>query len=166
MTISKDDLLANEALALQLIGQHCGGAPIGEEYGKDSPHFEPIVTTTWKALADKCYVHLTTIRHFQLTPLGWIKVLEATGSVCDKQMKESLGRLSSALKGRLKGRAEAAWVGTHEIVSETALPHYWVVNVIHSHLIRHCLKRKDADWAPDDRMESTIVVPIDFGHPL
>jgi hypothetical protein len=166
VTISKDDLLANEALALRLIGQHCGSAAIGELYQKDLPHFQPILDTTWKALADSRYLLLTTIWHFQLTPIGWVMALEATGSLCNEQMKKDLGRLSAALKDRLQRTKGPALVGTHEIVNETGLPHYWVVNAIHSHLIKYCLNRKDADWASGDDMESLIEVPIDFGHPL
>jgi hypothetical protein len=164
MTISKDDLLANKELAFRLIGEHCGGAAIGELYQKDLPQFQPILATTWKALADDCYVRLTTIWHFKLTPQGWVKALEVTGKLCDEQMKNDLGKLSAALKDHLERTKGSALVGTHEIVTETGLPHYWVVNAIHSHLIEHCLKMKDADWAPDDEMESLIEVPIDFGH--
>jgi len=68
----KDDLLANMTLALQLIGQYCGSAAIGEMHEKDSPHFQPILDTTWKSLADDYCV-------------GWIKALEATGKLCDEQ---------------------------------------------------------------------------------
>jgi hypothetical protein len=166
MTISKHDLLANKTLALQLIGQYCGSAAVGEEYEKKLPQFEPILDTTWKALADDYYVRLTSIWHFQVTSHGWIKALEANGKLCDSQMKKDLGTLSAALKNRLERTQGPALVGTEEIVSDTGLPHYWVVNVIHSHLIKYCLKRKDADWAEGDRMESLIEVPIDFGHPL
>ncbi len=166
MTISKNDLSANKTLALQLIGQHCGNAAIGEVYEKDSPHYQPILTTTWKALADDDYVRFTTIWHFQITPSGWIKTLEATGKLCDEQMKRDLGTISAALKERLERTRGPALVGTDEIVSETGLPRYWVVNAIRSHLIKHCQNRKDADWAPDDKMESLIEVPIDFGHVL
>jgi hypothetical protein len=166
MTISKKGLLANEALALEILGQHCGTAAIGEEYEKGLPQFQPILATTWKALEDASYVLLTTTWHFQLTPLGWIKALEATGKLCDDRMKKDLGLISASLKDRLERTEGPARVGTDEIVNETGLPQYWVVNVIHSHLIAHCLRKKDADWAEGDGMESLIEVPIDFGHPL
>ncbi len=166
MTISKHDLLANKALALRLIGQHCASAAVGEEYEKKLPQFEPILDTTWKALADDNCVRITSIWHFQVTSHGWIKALEANGKLCNAQMKKDLGTLSAALKNRLERTKGPALVGTDEIVRETGLPHYWVVNVIHSHLIEYCLKRKDADWAEGDCMESLIEVPIDFGHPL
>jgi hypothetical protein len=164
VTIPKHDLLANKALALQLIGEHCGSAAIGEAYQKNEPHFQPILDTTWKALADDHYVRFSpTIWLFQLTAPGWVKALEATGGLCDEQMKKDLGTLSAALKDRLVRTKGPALVGIHEIVNETGLPHYWVVNAIRSHLIKHCLKRKDADC---DDMEGVIEVPIDFGHPL
>lgn len=166
MTFSKDDLLANKALALQIIGEHCASAAIGDEYEKDLPHFQPILATTWKSLADDDCVRLSSRWHFRLTSTGWIKALESTGKFCDEQTKKDLGKLSAALKDRLEGRRDPALVGTHEIVTETGLPHYWVVNAICSHLIEHCLKKKGADWAPDDGMESMIEVPIDFGHLL
>ena len=166
MTISKDDLSANKALALQLIGQYCGSAVVGEAHEKGLPQFKPILDTTWKALADDSYVRLTSIWYFQVTSHGWIKALEADGKLCDAPTKKDLGTLSAALKNRLERTEGPALVGTDEIVSETGLPHYWVVNVIHSHLIKYCLERKDADWAEGDRMESLIEVPIDFGHLL
>jgi hypothetical protein len=166
MTMSKNDLRANEALALELLGQHCGTDAIGELYEKDLPQFQPILCTTWKALKDASYVRLTTIWHFQLTPFGWIKAIETTGKLCDDKMKKDLGLISASLKDRVERTRGPALVGAHEIVNETGLPYYWVVNVIHSHLIAHCLRRKDADWAEGDRMESLIEVSIDFGHPL
>jgi hypothetical protein len=139
---------------------------IGEEYEKDLPQFKPVLATTWKALADDNCVKLTSIWHFQITGHGWIKGLDAIGVLCDEQMKKDLGRISAALKGRLEQTQGPALVGTQEIVNDIGLPHYWIVNVIHSHLIAHCFKKKDADWAGDDRMESLIEVPIDFGHPI
>lgn len=166
MTISKDDLLANETLALRLIAEHCVTAAIGEPHHKDLPQFQPILDTTWKVLEDASYIRLTTIWYFQLTPLGWVKTLEVARKLCDEQMKKDLGLVSAALKDRLNRTQGPALIGIDEIVNETGLPHYWVVNVLHSHLIEHCLKRKGADWAPDDRMESTIEVSIDFGHLL
>lgn len=166
MTISKDGLIANKTLALQLIGQQCASDAIGEDYEKDSLHFRPILPTTWKALADDYSVRLTTIWHFQLTPSGWLKTLEAIGKLCDEQMKKDLGTLSAALKRRLERTEGSALVGTDEIVSDAGLPRHWVVNPIHSDLTEHCLKRKGAGWAPDDEMESLIEVPIDFGRLL
>ena len=117
------------------------------------------------AANDGC-VLLSNKWHFELTPHGWIKALETTGTPCDKQMKKDLGRLSKALKDRLKRTEGPAAVQTDVIVRETGLPHYWVINVIHSHLIEHCLKKKDAKWPDGDRSESWIEVPIDFGHPV
>jgi hypothetical protein len=166
MTLSNHDLSANKQLALLLIGQHCGGAAIGEAFQTNLPHFQRILPTTWKALGDDGSLHMTTPWHFQLTPQGWISALEATGTICDEQMKKDLGKLCAALKGRLERTEGSAMVATQEIVTETGLPHYWVVNVIHSHLIKRCLKSEDANWARDDEMESMIEVPITFGHRL
>jgi hypothetical protein len=89
---------------------------------------------------------------FQITPSGWIEALKATGVLCNEQMKKDLGSLCGALKNRLNGRHEPALVGTDEIVSTTGLPRYWIVNVIHSHLVKYCLKKIDADWADGDAM--------------
>ena len=81
-------------------------------------------------------------------------------------MREDLGKISRSMKDRLRRTECPAPVGVDAIVNETGLPHYWVVNVVRSHLIAHCLRRKDADWAEGDGMEGLIEVPIDFGHPL
>jgi hypothetical protein len=166
MTFSKADLLANETLALQLFGQHCVNAAIGEPHKKDSPQFDRILSTTWEALADHGYVHYTTMWYFRLTPCGWIKAQDATRTLCNPQMNVDLGLILKSLKDCLKGRTEAVSVGIDKIVNETCLPHYWVVNVISSHLIEHCLHQKGADWAPDDDNESMIRVPVNCGHSL
>lgn len=166
MTLSKDDLLANGRLALELMGRHCSNAAIGELYKKDLPQFETILCTTWKDMEDASYIRSTTIWHFQLTPIGWIKALEATGTLCNGKMNEDLGLISRGLKDRLERTQGPALVATHEVVSETSLPLYWVVNVIHSHLIAHCHRKKDAYWAEGDGMESLIEVPVNFGHPV
>ncbi len=167
MTLSNNDLLENETLAVELLGKHCCAAGIGELYRKDLPEFQPILCTTWKAVEDAKYVRSTTIWHFQLTPRGWIKALEATGTLCDRKMTDDLGQISRRLKDCLERTLGPALTSTDKIVNETGLPYYWVVNVIHSHLIAYCLKKKDADWAPEDNgMQSLIEVPVDFGHPL
>jgi hypothetical protein len=166
MTISKDDLSANEALALELLGRHCVSAAIGEAYQKNLADFQPILATTWKALADAMYIRFISMWHFVLTPTGWIKALEATGTLCDAKMKANLGLICSSLKGHLKRTQGPGSIQLHVLEAETGLPHHWVVNVIYSHLIAHCLQRKDAHWAEGDDMESWIEIPIDFGHPL
>jgi hypothetical protein len=130
MTISKADMLENKQLVLRLLSEYCSKSPIGEEFEKSQPHFEPILDTTWKALADEYDVKLTSMWHFQLTPGGWIKGLEVAGTLCDEQMKKSLGKLSKALKDRLKRTQGPALVGIDEVVSETGLEHYWVPKVI------------------------------------
>jgi hypothetical protein len=95
-----------------------------------------------------------------------IELLRATGILCDDTMEKHFGRLSKALKDRLDGRNEPVLVQTNVVVNETGLPEYWVVNAIHSHLIRYCQQRRDVEWVPDDDNESVILVPVDFGHPL
>lgn len=81
-------------------------------------------------------------------------------------MKRDLGRIAKSLKDHLERTNAPALVGIDEVVVEAGLEHYWVVNVIDSHLIQYCLKRVDADWAEGDEMETLIEVPINFGHPL
>jgi hypothetical protein len=164
VTHSKADLLANETTALQLFAKHCVDAPIHQDYKKDLPHFKPILDTTWTALADHDCIRLTTIWHFQLTPQGWIKAQDVAGTLWNPKTKVDLGLIAKSLKEHLNGRSEPVLVGIDQIVNETKLPHHWVVNVINSHLIEHCLHQKDADWAPDDDMESVILVPNDIGH--
>ena len=165
MTISRQDLHANMVQSVKLIGDFRATAPIGELHQKEQPEFKSILPTTWQALHDLGYIQVLNTWHFQITPSGWIEALKATGVLCNEQMKKDLGLLCGALKTQLNGRHEPALVGTDEIVSITGLPRYWIVNVIHSHLVRYCLKKIDADWADGDVMESVIEVPIRFGHP-
>jgi hypothetical protein len=152
MTVSRQDLQTNMAQSLKLIGEFCTTAPIGELHQKEQAEFESILPTTWQALNDLGHIRLLNTWHFQITPSGWIEALKATGVLCNEQMKKDLGSLCGALKNRLNGRHEPALVGTDEIVSTTGLPRYWIVNVIHSHLVKYCLKKIDADWADGDAM--------------
>jgi len=165
MPLPKKDVKANEELAWKLLSQHCCAAAIGTAYPK-TPEFALIVETTWKTLADDSYVRFPNTWHFRLTAKGWIKTLETNGTLCDSKMKQDLGQISRRLKDRLDRTQGPALVGTHEIAGETGLPEYFVANVVHSHLISLCLKRKDADWAEGDEMDSLIEVPIDFGNRL
>jgi len=169
MTISKENRLANEILALRLIGRHYGDDFVGTMFEWKQPVFQSVLPTTWKALVDQKYVSQPTIWHYQLTPLGWKEALREIGTLCDEQTQIDLGRLCAALKNRIqrtKTHATGALVGLHEIVTETGLAEYWISNVIDSHLIAECLDRHDAYWAPDDRMKSVIEVPLDFGLPI
>src|ERR1700680_4578608 len=163
MTISKEDMAANETLALQLIGQHLGNEFIGTSFERNQPIFQAILPTTWKALADGDCLTQESIWHYHITSRGWKKALGALGKLCDSQTKIDLGRLCAALKKRIERtqtEATGSLVGLDELVTETRLPEYWISNVIDSHLIAECLNRKDAHWAPDDRMKSVIEVPI------
>jgi hypothetical protein len=56
MTRFKNDLESNNELALRLIGQQCVEFPIGEAHLKQSPGFEAILSTTWKALEDSGFI--------------------------------------------------------------------------------------------------------------
>jgi hypothetical protein len=165
MPLPQRDVKANEQLAWKLLSQFCCAAAIGTDYKKD-PEFELILPTTWKALADDSYVRFSNIWHFRLTAKGWTKTLETNGTLCDSKMTQDLGQISRRLKDHLDRTQGPALVATHEIAGETGLPEYFVANVIHSHLISLCLKRKDADWAEGDGMDSLIEVPIDFGNRL
>jgi hypothetical protein len=167
MTHSKEDLLANETLALELIGRHCMNDAIGQAHEKDLENFKPIFPTTWEALANQDYVRFSTIWWFQLTPSGWIKAQEAIGTLCTPEMEHNLGQIAKRLKDQLEGRSEPVPVEIDKIVRLTGFSHDWVFNVIDSHLIRYCLRQIDADWAPDDEgMKGTILVPMRIGHKL
>ena len=165
MTISREEMLENEVLAIRQIGERFVHDYIGQPI--DTALFHKIYPTTWKRLVDKGYLRCT--HWYALTPEGWVKALETIGELWCDETKKNLGKVCAALKGRIertKQHATGALIGLHEIVSETGLPEYWISNVIDSRLIQVVLKRKDAYWAPLDQMKSTIEVPVDIGHPL
>jgi hypothetical protein len=70
------------------------------------------------------------------------------------------------LKRRVDGREHDARADRTELAQQTGLAEGFIYDAIDSHLLRHLFGIVDAHWAPDDRMNNYIDIPIDFGHKL
>jgi hypothetical protein len=168
MTLSKLDLIDNLELALRLMLE---SLPANRPYewellDGDTAPFSPVFPTTWKALSRKGLVKEFSFNRYRFTPAGWIEALKVTGRFASRDLKEKAGKLSAALKKRVKGRREDCLVSRTELANETGLSESFVYDAIDCHLLRHLFGSIDAYWAPGDQMNNYIEVPIDFGHEL
>ena len=165
MTVSKPDLTRNLELALRLMLE---SLPANRPYewellDADDASFSPVLPTTWKTLSRKGLVKEFSFNRYQFTAVGWIEALKVTGRFASQDMKEKAGRLSAALKKRVKARREDCLVSRTELANETGLSESFVYDAIDCHLLRHLFGSIDAHWALGDQMKNYIDVPIDFG---
>jgi len=62
--------------------------------------FNDILATTWEELEESGYVKRMSNWDYRLTPTGWIRALDAAGTLADITFKENLGKLCAAIKCR------------------------------------------------------------------
>jgi len=130
----------------------------------DSAPFSAVFPTTWKALSRGGFVKDLNFNHYRFMPEGWIEALKVTGLFTGQDLQEKAGKLSAALKKRVKGRLEDGLVSRAELANETGLPESFIYNAIDSHLLLQLFGHIDAHWATGDQMKNYIEIPIDFGH--
>jgi hypothetical protein len=129
----------------------------------DAPEFEGIYNTTWTDLEDRLFLqgfHGLNFSHYQLTGYGWLGAITVTGEIETPEFKEKLGRLSSALKAKVKGRGADALTNEQGLAAETGLPEGWIYNVVESEIWKYHLNRVGPKM---DDSKTCIWVPIDFG---
>lgn len=99
--------------------------------------------------------------HF-LTAKGWSEALFRYGNLSDPGFQQRIGRLSKALKDRIKGRSDSALIQFDEVTTDAGLPPGWAFNAIDSHLICRIYGKKDAGWL-DGARGRLVEIPRDFG---
>ncbi len=165
MSISREERVENLHHALGIFLQEAG-----DQYYKDvffsngGAEYEGILRTTWQDLLDGYYLdELLNGHYFALTSGGWLKALEVTGRLSDPSFMTSLGKISKALKDRVKGRHEQVLVTSDEIAKEAEVSVGLVQSVIESGLLRYRFNTIEAEWASYDDHRLLIVIPVNFG---
>jgi hypothetical protein len=168
MTLSKEERVENVALALSLMLLNLSPArPYAwEEFDGDIEPFNLILTTTWSVLCSKGLVKPNGMGRYQLTSSGWIEALKITGRFDSTDAQQQAGKLAAGLKRHIDGRTQDGRVDRTELAQETGLEEAFVYDAVDSHLLQHLFGIMDAQWAPDDRMNNWIEIPVDFGHKL
>jgi hypothetical protein len=90
---------------------------------------------------------------------GWRQALKATGEIETPEFNEKLGRLSAALKAKVKGRRQEALTNAQALAAETGLSEGWIYNVVESRIWTYHLNRVGPEM---DASKKCIWVPIDF----
>ena len=166
MTASKSDRIDNLELALRLMLENLpADRPYEwEQLDGDTAAFSAVFPTTWKALSRRGFVKQLSFNSYRFMPEGWIEALRVTGLFTSQDLQEKAGKLSAALKKRIKGRQDDVLVSRTELANETGLTESFVYNAIDSHLLLQLFGRIDAHWAPGDHMKHYIEIPVEFGH--
>jgi hypothetical protein len=164
MTLSRTQREENSKAALKLMFKLLGDDAINLViFQSDQPPFSnKILRTTWEDLVRSDYVSLALPSMYRLTPKGWLYCLELTGASKSKAIMDRLGRLLSAMKGRVKGRAGPAIISHRELADELGEPHGWVFNVIDSRATSSLNSgRVGAAWFNNERGQ-LVQIPVDF----
>ena len=167
MTISTDDRLKNLQTALVVMKDKLGDrATYREVFDSEAEAFEEIYPTTWKDLEERGLVKGVPAWKgstlYQLTGLGWLRAISSNGEIETPEFEQKLGRLSAALKARVKGRHQEAAATIDELAQETALPEDWIYNIVDSEYWRHWRHRAGPIFDSVDQLKNYVVIPIDF----
>lgn len=166
MSLSDRDRQNNITLTLTLMMQGLASPFDWQEHDSTHSKFAAVRRTTWDELVKRGFARATTFDRYILTPRGWIEGLKVTGTFDDPEFKAKAGRLSRALKARIKGRHEPEIADRNEIAAEAGLEEYFVYEAIDGHLLRELFNQIDAYWVPDDAMKNYIDIPPGFGLPV
>lgn len=167
VTISASERADNLNRALVLMLDATDSNPIDDVYFRpDDAEFASILATTWSELLGRGYIKNAVPSgppHYQLTGGGWAKAMQVSERAETVEFQERLGKLTAALKQRIKGRSDEALVSLHELAGETQLPLGWVTNAIEADAISVFFRRRGATWRT---ARQVVSVPLDFGLPL
>jgi hypothetical protein len=151
-------------MMLTIVGE---GRLDGTLFEPDDARFKDILPTTWEDLEEACFLVQMSIWDYRFTALGWLKALDAVGTLGSPEMNEKLGRLCAAMKRRCEeGGRHRDGTTIDELATETGFSEDWIYNAIESHLIRECFNRVDCEWEPGDGMKNHVMIPARFGLPL
>jgi hypothetical protein len=123
-----------------------------------------ILPTTWTELK-RCGLvrQCDTGSYFTLSGRGWLTALRLRGLLETPEMKATAGKLSAALKDRVKGRQCPDLVHVAEVANNAELSEAFVRNAIESRLIEELFGTIGADWAGFEDRGKFIEIPNDFG---
>jgi len=144
---------------------------LGEPYERqfhnaNTTKFAAVDRTTWDELTELNMVKARSYDRYQLTGPGWIEGLKLTGRFEDPEFQQRAGKLSAALKARVKAsnRQQRGNAGRTELSRETGLSEFFIHDAIDSHLLAEMFSGMlDASWAEGDNMKNYIDIPRRFG---
>jgi hypothetical protein len=154
----------NMCLAMRLMMQDLGEPYERQLHVTRTTKFADVHRTTWDELAEQNLVKAWTYDRYWLTGPGWIAGLKLTGRFKAPEFQQMVGKLSAALKARVKAINRDQWggAGRAELARETGLTEFFIQDVIDSHLLRE-MGDIDASWGKGDSMKNYIDIPPRFG---
>ena len=165
MPLPPAERVKNLELAVRLMTEEIGDEPIYMRYF--DAHKDPytaINSTTWRELDDRSLVTDTGHRTYQLTGRGWLAGIRQLKLITDPQFRDKMSKLSASLKRRVKGRAADDLVDIFTIEREAQVPTGFIYNAIKSHLLEEEFQIKGASFAPDDKNENHLIIPLNYGE--
>jgi hypothetical protein len=163
MTISAEVRLQNALALLALLYQTMEDAPIDlTTFDSRDGCFTSIQETSWDELVSEGLLSKRRDSLYFFTAKGWSEAVIRAGDVDSPDFQHRLGQLSKALKDKIKGRQDTAFISLDEVANDSGLPSGWVFNAIDSHLLCRIYGKKDAIWFEGTRGR-VIEVPRDFG---
>jgi hypothetical protein len=164
MSLSRQGRLDNLEFALKLFVRDIADNYYREVYfSPEGTEYEKILLTTWQETQDEGYLSKVAYNRFQLTGYGWLKGFELLGLMDSEEYRERLGRLSKAMKDRVKGRQEHVLVTSITLANETGLPLGFIRNVVDTGLMGRMFNRVDAEWSSYSDTQFAIRIPTNFG---
>src|SRR6266702_1441058 len=92
----------NMCLALRLMMQGLGEPYEWQDHDATTPKFATVDRTTWDELTERNLVKARPHDRYELTGPGWIAGLKLTGKFAEPEFLKIAGKLSAALKARVK----------------------------------------------------------------
>lgn len=163
MSLSKKDREENIVMALRLMMQELGEPYEWQEHDSTTEKFAEVYRTTWEEMAERNLVKAHSFCRYWLTGAGWIAGLKVTGQFHNPQFQEKAGRLSRALKAKVKGGRDWGSADRTELAGETGLSEFFIYDAIDSRLLRAMFNRIDAAWSEGDKMKNYVDIPPRFG---
>ncbi|MGC9972554.1 MAG: hypothetical protein ABSE56_18380 [Bryobacteraceae bacterium] len=161
MTKSREDRVANLALALKLMTEDAGeNALYRIDININAERYRQIYATTWKELLDRGLVEYFFIDTYHLTTLGWRNGVQLMKLHEEPAFRQKMSKLAAILKDQVTGRREERYLHVSQAARITGLPEDLIYNMLESKLLDHCFNMNGATLQAD----GTIVVPIDFGQ--
>lgn|ERR1022692_121255 len=151
--------------ALRLMVQDLGEPYEWQQHDAEAPKFGAVDRKTWDELTERRLVKAQPYNRYELTGPGWIAGLKLSGKFEEPEFQRMAGRLSAALKARVKASNRHEWghADRTELAGESGLSEFFIYDAVDSHLLREMFGIIDARWAERDEMKNCIDIPPRFG---
>lgn len=141
--------------ALRTLMAQLGGRGLSDyTFMQTDSAFAGVLPTTWDELLNRSWIRATDSLLYVLTGLGWKAGLTLTGQL-DDDFRAKAFKLIAALKRKVAGRQEDAFVCVHDFETE-GIPGGLVFNVVESGVLEDLdpAKSYGLRWSDDDPWNS------------